>query len=117
MIKIDNRLYYLDLNAIEEYVFKKDDAHSKPIVEEETIFDPDNHLVQKTVLKRDNHDDKFTQIRYDIVKSMLDTTYNSGVESEEGNITYISNMDENGIGAKLVFNTLLVNGFVKDKLD
>ena len=67
--------------------------------------------------KKAPNTDKYTQVRYDLIKNMLEMAYNSGIQSTDGDITYIQNMDENSIGAKLIFNTLIVNGFVKDKLE
>lgn len=117
MIKIDNSYYYLDLEAIEAYVFKKDMDRPDKVEEVQTFFDSDGKLSEKTVVQKHNYDDKQSQMRYDMIKSMLDTTYNSGIESENGDVSYITEMEKNSIGANLIFNTLLINGFVKDKLD
>lgn len=114
MVNIDGQLYYLDINAITEFVFKKSDEEQS--VEQQLLYGNKNTLVQQTDIIKHN-DDKYTQIRYDLIKNMLDVVYNSGVESEEGGITYIQSMDDNSIGSKLIFNTLLINGFVKNKLD
>lgn len=117
MIKIDNRYYYLDLEAIEAYVLKKDEKQDTNVEETHSLLDPNGKLLEKTIISRNSFDDKPMQIRYDIVKNMLDATYASGIESEDGNVSYITEMEKNSMGANLIFNTLLINGFVKDKLD
>lgn len=113
MVRIDNEYFYIDLEAIDEFVFRKRDTDTKDA--EEVITGPDGSPIQKTVISR-NDDEKYTHVRFDMVKTMLDVMYNSGIESEEGNIKYIQNIDEISMGSKLVFNTLLINGFVKNKL-
>lgn len=114
MINVDGQLYYIDINTITDFIFKRSgDEFSH---EQQLLYGSKRNLVQETETIRHN-DDKYSQIRYDLVKNMLDVLYNSGVESEEGGISYIQNMDDNSIGSKLVFNTLLINEFVKNKLD
>lgn len=113
MVQIDKQLYYIDLEAIDAFVFKEhEDVESGDV---ETITTPKG-VVQQTTNKRDNSD-KFANIRYDLVKAMLDATYNSGVESEEGNIKYLQDIEEMSLGTKLIFNTMIVHGFIKNKLD
>lgn len=114
MTPIDKQLYYIDIEAIEQYIFKKHEGEEP--VECETVYGPKGTMISTTTLAKGN-DERYTQIRYDMIKTMLDATYNSGVESEEGNISYVQEMENNSIGAKLIFNTLLVNGFIKNKLD
>jgi len=114
MIPIDKEFYYIDLEAIDEFVFRKrEDAITH---DEEILTGPKDAIIQKTTLNR-NNDEKFHNIRYDMVKTMLDVTYNSGIESQDGEIKYIQDIDDTSIGAKLIFNTLLINGFIKNKLD
>jgi len=114
MVLIDKEYYYIDLEAIDEFVFKKHD--DSITYDEEVMTGPKEAVIQKTVIKR-NNDEKFHNVRYDMVKTMLDMTYNSGIESEDGNIKYTQDIEETSIGSKLIFNTLLVYGFVKNKLD
>ena len=114
MVLIDKEYYYIDLDAIDEFVFKK---HADSVSnDEEIITGPKETIIQKTSIKR-NNEEKFHNVRYDMVKTMLDMTYNSGIESEEGNIKYVQDIEETSLGSKLIFNTLLVYGFVKNKLD
>lgn len=113
MVQIDKQLYYIDLEAINSFVFKKqEDAESEDV---ETIT-TSKGVIQQTTNKRDNSD-KFANIRYDLVKAMLDATYNSGIESEEGNLKYLQDIEEMSLGTKLIFNTMIINGFIKNKLD
>lgn len=115
MLSIDKQYYYIDLESIDEFIFGKKDGNNTP--DEEIISGAKGNIIQKTTIKRNNNDEKYINVRYDIVKSMLDVVYNSGIESEEGSIKYIQDTDEMSIGSKLVFNTLLVNEFIKNKLD
>lgn len=114
MVLIDKEYYYIDIEAINQYIFDKPDNSENE--EEEIITGPKNNIIQKTKIKRAN-DEKYVNVRYDIVKTMLDFMYNSGIESDEGSIKYIQDIDETSIGTKLIFNTLLVNEFIKNKLD
>jgi hypothetical protein len=111
MIKVDGEFYYLDMKNIEKYIFN--DGVKEFSVEQESLLDEKNAEIQKTIVNKE--DDKYSQVRYDLIKNMLDIVYNSGIQSEEGNITYAKNMDDNSIGSKLIFNTLLINEFVKNK--
>lgn len=112
MIQIDGQFYYIDINEIEKFIFKSPEPGFS--TEESKIVGEEDQLIQLTTNKIDNYD-KGIQMRYDLIKSMLDTTYNSGIESQDGNISYVQDMDSNSIGAKLIFNTLLVNEFIKNK--
>ncbi len=114
MVLIDKEYYFLDIEAIENFIFKKDD--SADTYDEEIVIDGEGKAIQKTQFKKDGSD-KLINLRYDIIKAMMDNLYVSGVESEDGNIKYQQDIEETSIGLKLVFNTMLVNGFIKDKLD
>lgn len=115
MVQIDNEYFYIDLEAINTFVFKKNETTKKD--DEEIITGSDGSLIQKTVISRNNDEDKYVHVRFDMVKTMLDVMYSTGIESDEGNIKYTQNIDDISLGSKLAFNTLLINGFVKNKLD
>jgi hypothetical protein len=114
MVLIDKEYYYLDLDEIENFVFKKHDITT--ISDEEIVSGGNENTIEKRIINR-NIEDKYSQVRYDMVKTMLDVTYNSGIESEEGNVKYLQDIDDTSIGSKLIFNTLLVYGFIKKKLE
>lgn len=114
MVLIDKEYYYLDLDAIDDFVFKKHDITT--ISDEEIVSGSNENVIEKRTMNR-NVEDKYSYVRYDMVKTMLGATYNSGVESEEGNIKYLQDIDDTSIGSKLIFNTLLVYGFIKNKLE
>jgi len=115
MFLIDKEYYYLDLEAIRNTVFKTGDDKLVNIIETETIRDPEGNILQSTEISKVNNE--VYHMRYDMIKAMLDYLYTSGVESEEGNVKYIQDVDTTSIGTKLIFNTLIENGFLKNKLD
>lgn len=114
MIQIDEQFYYIDLNEIEKYVFKE--VTPTYSIEETKVTGEDGIPIQVSTISADNYD-KTIQMRYDMIKSMLDTLYNSGIESQEGSIAYTNTMESNSMGAKLIFNTLLVSNFIKNKAE
>jgi hypothetical protein len=114
MIDIDKQYLYIDIEAITNYIFAEDKQHI--VTEEEQIINSKDALVQKTLFSKNNNE-KYSNIKYDIVKSMLDVIYNSGVITEEGNIKYVKEIEDTSIGTKLILNTMLVNEFIKNKLD
>lgn len=117
MIQIDGQFYYIDLKEIEKFVFGEP---AQGVSTEETkitkAIGEGELLIEKTTNTID-YNEKTIQIRYDLIKAMLDSTYNSGVESQNGDIAYIQDMETNSIGSKLIFNTLLVNEFIKNKAE
>ena len=113
MLSIDEKYYYLDLNEILDYVFTKET--NEGFAEEEIVTDGKD-VVQTTATRR-NINDSRTNIRYDLVKTMLDSVYNGNFETEESNVKYIQDLDSTSIGNKLIFNTFIEYGFVKNKLD
>jgi len=48
---------------------------------------------------------------------MLEALYNGGIETDEGNMKYLQEMDDMSIGLKLVFNSLIEKELIKNKLD
>ena len=115
MVDIDKQYYYLDLEEITKYIFSENDEDSSKPNEEEQIINAKDVLVQKTVYIKNNNE-KYYTVKYDMVKSMLDVIYTTGAITEEGNLKYVKEIDETSIGSKLIFNTMLVNGFIKNKL-
>lgn len=134
MIKIDDGYYYLDMDAINNWIFHN--ASDTGNVTSQTIMtsgdveenegegnDVDgedeevtqNDIAQLTI-EESSPGDKYASIRNDIIKEMLLTMYNAGVETSEGNLTYIQNLDALNIGSKIIFNTFLQNGILKNKL-
>lgn len=113
MVEIDKQYYYIDIDSINKYIFEEQQDGKKY---EEVTYGPKDTVLQR-ILSDKPTDDKYANIRYDILKSMLDVLYNSGVESEDGNIKYLQDIEDVSIGSKLIFNTLLVKGFIKNKLD
>jgi hypothetical protein len=131
MIKIDDGYYYLDMDAINNWIFHN--ASDTGNVTSQTIMtsgevdekegegnedDEDatqNDIAQLTI-EENSPGDKYASIRNDIIKEMLLTMYNAGVETSEGNLTYIQNLDALNIGSKIIFNTFLQNGILKNKL-
>ena len=47
---------------------------------------------------------------------MVNVLYNSGVENVDGNVVYMDSMVDNGLGPKLIFNSLLVKNLIKNKI-
>ena len=113
MIAVDGDYSYIDMEAIFDFIFEK--SNENPIKDVESIMDDKKKLIQQTTIER-NSEDKYANIRYDLVKEMLLNVYNSGIESEEGNIKYVQNLDEISIGSKLAYNSLSQAGFIKNKL-
>lgn len=114
MIAIDKEYYYIDINNIDNFIFNNMNNSRKE--EEEEITDGEGKLIQKTKINKTD-EEKYINVRYDIIKTMLDVMYNSGIESDEGRIKYLQDVEELSIGTKLVFNTLLENNFIKNKLE
>lgn len=114
MIEIDEQYLYIDLEAIHEFVFKKDE--DARVVDAETIIDANGNVIQTTEVNKDDSEKK-ENVRYDMVKAMLDVLYNTGVESIEGNMGYIQDVNELSIGGKLIINTLQAHNFLKNKLN
>lgn len=115
MFLIDKEYYYLDLEAIRNSVFKGGDDKFVNVIERETIRDTNDNVLQTTEISKVNNE--VYHMRYDMIKAMLDHLYSSGVESEDGNVKYIQDLDSSSLGTKLIFNTLIENGFLKNKLD
>lgn len=113
MVTIDKEYYYLDLECIHDFVFKG--VNKGNVDETEEIMDGNNNLIQTTVI-RNKSDAESRNIRYDMIKTMLEFMYNTGVESENGNIKYIQDMEDTSMGSKLIFNTLLNLEIIKNKL-
>lgn len=113
MVTIDKEYYYLDLDSIFEYLNKKNENEKN--IETEDIYDAKSNLIQTNIITRDDSD-KNKNIKYDIIKTMLEFLYNTGVESDNGNIKYIQEMEDTSMGSKLIFNTLITQGFIKNKL-
>lgn len=126
MIQIDEKYYYLDLDAINDWIFvnKNDVGNTEKQTilsgSEENITDEGEielngeDTVQVTV-NETSPGDKYASVRNDIIKEMLLTLYNSGVESEEGTLTYVQKLNELSIGSKIVINSFLHKGILKDK--
>ena len=113
MIKFDDGYYYLDIDAVTDYVFDKNEILN--ITECEKTLDCDNNLIN-TIQKYIPENEKYAQIKYDIIKDMVNVLYNSGVENVDGNVVYMDSMVDNGLGPKLIFNSLLVKNLIKNKI-
>ena len=127
MIQIDENYYYLDLDAINDWIFineKDTGSTDKQTVlsgGEENIDEDGNielsgdDTVQVTI-QETSPGDKYASVRNDIIKEMLLTLYNAGVESEEGTLHYAQKLSELSLGSKIVINSFLEKGILKDKL-
>lgn len=126
MIKIDENYYYLDIDEIVKFVFgeniKKD--NKMEFVSTEEIFADteakEGEDVTATSIRLTTTEDNienYTTVKYDMVKLMLDTLYNSGIEMEDGSTRYLQKLDELSIGNKIIVNTLMQKEFLKDILN
>lgn len=113
MVQLDGEYPYIDMEAVFDFIFAK--SSENPVKDIESIVDNKKNVVQETTIIR-NSEDKYANIRYDLIKEMLINVYNCGVESEEGSIKYVQNLDEISIGSKLAYNTLTEAGLIKNKL-
>ena len=131
MFKIGDDFYYLDIDKMQDWIFhnENDEATFKT----ETIFQAQQPQssgkkqskdtqygeavpVQSTAFEEEPKE-QYANVRYDILKEMLVTIYNAGVESDGGGkIEYTQDPEDLSIGAKLVLNTFTKKGFLVDKL-
>lgn len=116
MIKIDGITYYLDTNEIINFITKnnKTDNKVKIITKEEIFSDVKSDAIQTTITSTDDWDDSVQTIRYDLIKTMLDTLFNSGVESKDGDVFYTDNVDDLSLGVKIILNTLSQESILVD---
>ena len=77
-IGTDKEYYYIDIDAINEYMFKKIECDTD---ERELIMDGNKTVIQETTLKRNNGNEKYINAKSDMIKTMLDVMYSAGIES------------------------------------
>lgn len=109
----DNEYLYLDLDEVNKWIFINEKDVSDEKVDE--MYNSDKKLTEMVVSKGNNID-KYSNIRYDIIKEMLTTIYTSGITSEQGDIKVEDNIERISIGARIALNSLLNKGLLKDKL-
>ncbi len=119
MVTIDNRYYYIDIEAIYEFIFKKqvEGESETEIPISEVTYDGDGRPVQTIQTFKGDSDKIHSDIRYDMVKTMLEFIYSSGIERGVDNDKYNQDIDSSNIGTKLIYNTLIKQGFLKNNLD
>lgn len=113
MVELDGKYYYLDLDEVVKFLTEKPD---KQYIETQEYYDENGKLTNRTVFTKDIND-TMINIKYDVLKSMLEALYNGGIETDEGNMKYLQEMDDMSIGLKLVFNSLIEKELIKNKLD
>ena len=134
MFKIGEDYYYLDIDKMQDWIFHNEKDESS--VRSETIFQAPKQSPQQknkksqtdeieyhepvavqTSVFEDEAKEQYANVRYDILKEMLVTVYNAGVESDGGGkIEYTQDPEALSIGAKLVLNTFTKKGFLVDQL-
>ncbi len=126
MIKIDENYYYLDIDEIVKFVFgeniKKDNKMEFVSTEEifaDTEVKEGNDVTPTSIRLTTTEDniENYTTVKYDMIKLMLDTLYNSGIEMEDGSTSYLQKLDDLSIGNKIIINTLMQKEFLKDFLN
>jgi len=115
MVKIDDGYYFLDLDKINEWVqVNPNDKKSK---ETQVIKDEKGKVAQTQIVESDDNS-QFVNVRYDLIKEMMITLYNAGIESDgDGGIKYSKDFDSLSIGCKLVLNSFQNSKFLVNKLE
>lgn len=129
MLKIDEESYfYLDLDKIKEFILddtelvKKITEDNKNVVNNnlttcdvETVFDSTGVVVQTNVKSKEILN-RFTDIKYDIIRGLMASVLEPLSESDVNGINLIKKTNDSGVGFKIAFNTLQEFGMLKDKL-
>lgn len=123
MFKIGEKVYLLDIDAIIEYITKSDESTKN--VNTQTVNhyrSADNTDASQVVygaelcyVGKEVSEDKHTKsetidtIRYDLVKSMIETLLNINFDGDDEDLTSIT------FGEKIIFNSFIEKGFLKEK--
>lgn len=124
MIKVDENYYYLNIDEIVKFIFgeniKKD--NKMEFVSTEEIFSDTKQgkeVIPTSIRLTTTEDniENYTTVKYDLIKIMLDSLYNTGVEMVDGDTRCIRKLDELSIGNKIIINTLIQKEFLVDILN
>jgi hypothetical protein len=114
MTKIDDGYYYFDIDKMMEWV--QVNPNDKKSFETEILKNEKGEVVNtRTIESNDSAQGQNT--RYDLIKEMLVTLYNAGIESDGDGISYSQSFDKLSIGSKLVINSFQNSKFLVNKLD
>lgn len=114
MVKVDDGYYFLDLDRINEWI--QVNPNDKKSVETQTVKSENGKTQQTSIIENDDTTQQMN-IRYDLVKEMLITLYNAGIESDgDGSIKYSKDFDSLSVGSKLVLNSFQNSKFLVNKL-
>lgn len=116
MVKIDGGYYYyLDLDKMMEWV--QVNPNDKKSFETEILKDEKNKVANTRTIES-NDSVQGQNIRYDLIKEMLVTLYNAGIESDgDGGIKYTQSFDNLSVASKIVINTFQNSKFLVNKLE
>jgi hypothetical protein len=123
MFKIGEKVYLLNIDAIIEYITKSDDS-TKNVNTQTVNHYRSNDSTDASVgtfggelvyVGKEVSEDKHTKsetidtIRYDLIKSMIETLLNISFDGDEDDLTSIT------FGEKIIFNSFIEKGFLKEK--
>jgi len=118
MIEIESgHYYYFDLNKINDWIFNNQ-SDINFIETKEYTYTKENGGIGTEISHNENNTSKqmYSNTRFELLTDMLNSLFTLTSESDNNGVKFIQNTEDLGIGNKIIFNTLIENEFVVDKL-
>lgn len=117
MLEFGDSVYYIDIKAFDKVITLQDVNKSKIISETETktLYDGANSLISTEVITRNVPQNKeIDAAKYDLLKTFIEYIIDYSDETDD-TLGSDRALSQTSLGYKIVFNTLLQQGIIKEK--
>jgi hypothetical protein len=115
MIKIGNKIFYIDFNAIRGIVNIDNSGEKHIETESTTIFNESMVAINTTTTTKEYpKQDEIDVIKWDLIKVMIDVVINVSNDDTDETLGADKMLKEQPIPFKVAFNTLKFYGIVKE---
>ena len=117
MLEFADSIYYLDLKALDKAITLSDGSKNKPNVEKEikqTLNDNNEIIMTEIFEKTSSNSKEIDGAKYDMLKTFIEYLIDYRDESDD-TLGVDRALNDTPLGYKIVFNTLLHEGIIKEK--
>lgn len=117
MLEFGDSIYYIDLKAFDKAITISDGTKNKGSVDREvkqTLNDKDEIVMTEVYEKSTSNNKEIDATKYDILKTFIEYIIDYRDESDD-TLGVDRALSQTSLGYKIVFNTLMIEGIIKEK--
>lgn len=117
MLEFGDSIYYIDIKAFDKAITLQDVNKTKTISEKEfkTILDSDGKVIGQEIIEKTIPQNKeIDAAKYDLLKTFVEYIIDYSDETDD-TLGSDRALSQTSLGYKIVFNTLIQQGIIKEK--